>query len=69
MCNHNNEDYPCDMCPSLFDEDKQNIKTWDCFCGNCYRTGDEFEYHLKKEHTKNDFISFHKKRAYEAVQE
>ena len=25
MCNHNNEEYPCDMCPSLFDDDKQSI--------------------------------------------
>lgn len=25
MCNHNNQEYPCDMCPSLFDEDKRKL--------------------------------------------
>jgi hypothetical protein len=37
---------------------------WKCFCGNEYATGDEFEYHLRKEHTKTDMIAYFKKQEF-----
>lgn len=38
--------------------------TFDCkLCGNGYSTSDQLEIHFRREHTKTDFIAYHKREA------